>query len=159
MVEFVSGNGETAYDQTRTARLSPRAAGTVVRAFKKVGDPGQQGEVVALVDAAEVGKAKSEFLTALVQVRLRAQTLERTQETFTQGALSERTFRDQVAALSEAKIRLTAAREAMTNLGLPVDDQGLKNVPQDQLADRLRFLGLPGSLIASLDPRTTTGNL
>jgi cobalt-zinc-cadmium efflux system membrane fusion protein len=159
VVEFVTASGETAYDQTRTARLSPRVPGTVIRAFKKVGDPVLQGEVIAVIDAAEVGKTKSEFLTALVQVRLRKQTLERMQELYTSGALSERTLRDQAAALSEATIRLMAAREAMTNLGLPVDVDSLKDVPQEQLADRLRFLGLPGSLLSSLDPKQTTGNL
>jgi cobalt-zinc-cadmium efflux system membrane fusion protein len=159
MVEFVSGNGETAYDQTRTARLSPRVPGTVVRAFKKVGDPVQEGEVVALVDAAEVGKAKSEFLQALVQVRLKTATFQRLEEAHMHGAIPERSYRDMAAALSEAKIRLTTAKEAMTNLGLPVDVESLKDVAQEKLADRLRFLGLPKSLTASLDPKTTTGNL
>ncbi len=159
VVEVVTANGETAYDQTRMARLSPRVPGTLVRAFKKVGDPVQAGEVVALVDAAEVGKAKSEFLQALVQVRLKTETFQRVEETYMHGASPERVYRDTAAALSEAKIRLTAAREAMTNLGLPVDVESLKDVPQEKLADRLRFLGLPPSLTASLDPRTTTGNL
>jgi cobalt-zinc-cadmium efflux system membrane fusion protein len=159
VVESVAGNGETAYDQTRTARLSPRVPGTLVRAFKKVGDPVGEGEVVALVDAAEVGKAKSEFLTALVQVRLKTETFQRLEEASRHGAIPERSYRDMEAALSEAKIRLTTATEAMTNLGLPVDVEGLKDVPQEKLADRLRLLGLPKSLTASLDPRTTTGNL
>jgi cobalt-zinc-cadmium efflux system membrane fusion protein len=66
VVEFVTGNGEITYDQTRTARLSARVPGTVFRAFKKVGDRVREGEVVAVVDAAEVGRAKSEFLHALV---------------------------------------------------------------------------------------------
>jgi cobalt-zinc-cadmium efflux system membrane fusion protein len=159
VVELVSGNGETAYDQTRTARLSPRVPGTVFRAFKKVGDPVEEGEVFALVDAGEVGKAKSELLSALVQVRLKTETFQRLEEGFRNGAIPERSYRDMTAALSEAKIRLTTATEAMTNLGLPVDVQSLKDVPQEKLADRLRFLGLPSSLAASLDPNTTTGNL
>jgi membrane fusion protein, heavy metal efflux system len=157
MVEAVTGNGEVAYDQTRTARLSPRVPGTVFRVYKQAGDRVEKGEVLALVDAAEVGKAKSEFLTALVQVRLRTQTLERMEQA--SGAIPEVSLRNQAAALSEAKIRLTTAKEAMTNLGLPVDVETLKDVPQEKLADRLRFLGLPEPVTASLDPKTTTGNL
>jgi cobalt-zinc-cadmium efflux system membrane fusion protein len=157
VVEFVSANGETAYDQTSTARLSTRVPGTVFRVCKQVGDPVHQGEVLALVDAAEVGKAKAEFLTALVQVRLRAQTLAHMEQSL--AAIPDRMYRDQAAALSEARIRLTTAQEAMTNLGLPVDVDSLKGVPQENLPDRLRFLGLPGSVTACLDPKTTTGNL
>ena len=113
--------------------------------------------MVALVDAAEVGRAKSEFLQALVQVRLRNKNLEAMQAAT--GAIPERSIREMEAALSEAHIRLTTAQEAMTNLGLPVDVESLRAVPQEKLADRLRFLGLPESVTGSLDPKTTTGNL
>ena len=159
VVEAITGNGEIAYDQTATARLSARVPGTVFRVYKQTGDPVKKGEVLALVDAAEVGKAKSEFLTALVQVRLRTGTMERLEEAYQHGAIPEVSYRNQAAAVSEAKIRLTTAQEAMTNLGLPVDVEGLKSVPQEKLADRLRFLGLPESVIGSLDPKKTTGNL
>jgi membrane fusion protein, heavy metal efflux system len=159
VVEAVTGNGEISYDQTRTARLSARVPGTVFRVYKQAGDPVKQGEVLALVDAAEVGKAKSELLQALVQVRVRTKTLERLEEAYKQGAVPERSYRDQAAALSEARIALTTAQEAMTNLGLPVEADSLQEVPQEKLADRLRFLGLPGSLTGSLDPKKTTGNL
>jgi cobalt-zinc-cadmium efflux system membrane fusion protein len=159
VVEFATANGETAYDQTCTARLSPRVPGTVFEVYKQAGDAVKQGEVLALVDAAEVGKAKSDFLQALVRVRLRQETLQRLEKGYRDGAVSEQAYRDYAAASSEAGIRLTTAKEAMTNLGLPVEVDSLVGVPQDQLADRLRFLGLPGSVTASLDPRTTTGNL
>jgi cobalt-zinc-cadmium efflux system membrane fusion protein len=157
VIEAVMGNGELSYDQTRTARLSARVPGTVFRVYKQAGDPVKTGEVLALVDAAEVGKAKSEFLQALVQIRLRMKNLERFHAAA--AAVPERSIRDMEAAVSEADIRLTTAQEAMTNLGLPVDAESLNAVPQAKLADRLRFLGLPRSVIESLDPKKTTGNL
>jgi cobalt-zinc-cadmium efflux system membrane fusion protein len=159
VVEAVSGNGEILHDPTRTARLSARVPGTVFRVYKQAGDAVRQGEVLALVDAAEVGKAKSEFLTALVQLRLKIETLRRYDETFRSGALPESSYRNQAAAVSEARIRLTTSKEAMTNLGLPVDVESLKSVPQEELADRLRFLGLPEVVARSLEPQKTTGNL
>jgi membrane fusion protein, heavy metal efflux system len=159
VTESVTGNGEVAYDQTRMARLSARVPGTVFRVYKQTGDRVAKGELLALVDAVEVGKAKSELLQALVQVRLRTETTQRLEELRAEAAVSEAAYRSQAAALSEARIRLTAAQEAMTNLGLPVDLENLKNVPQEKLADRLRFLGLPESVAAALDPKKTTGNL
>ena len=52
ILETVFANGEITYDPTRVARLSSRAAGTVWRVEKNVGDAVQAGEVLALVDAA-----------------------------------------------------------------------------------------------------------
>ena len=93
VVETVTGNGEITYDQTRTARLSSCVPGSVVRVLKKqAGERVKKREVLALVDAAEVGKAKSESLQALVQVRLRTVTMERMEEAFRRGALPERTY-------------------------------------------------------------------
>jgi membrane fusion protein, heavy metal efflux system len=159
VIEAIIGNGEITYNQTSTARLSARVPGTVFRVFKQAGDPVQKGEVLALVDAAEVGKAKSEFLKALVEVRVGTETLERLADLLTQGAFPLASYKAKEAALSEAKIRLSAAQEAMTNLGLPVEVESLQKVPQEKLADRLRFLGLPESVTGSLDSKKTTGNL
>ncbi|HMF13926.1 MAG TPA: efflux RND transporter periplasmic adaptor subunit [Gemmataceae bacterium] len=159
MVESVAGNGEITYDQTRTARLSSRVPGTVFQVTKRAGDTVKQGEVIALVDAAEVGKAKSEFLQAMLQVRLGGERLQRLEEALGRGAVSEQAYREQVTAVSESRIRLATAREAMVNLGLSVDLDAFQAVPKEKLADRLRFLGLPESTTRSLDPHETTGNL
>src|SRR5439155_16166333 len=62
MVEFIAANGEVTYDQTRVARLSARVPGTVWRVTKQLGERVHQGDLLALVDAVEVGRAKAEFL-------------------------------------------------------------------------------------------------
>ncbi len=64
IAEAISANGEITYDQTRVARLSTRAAGSIWWVAKKVGDAVKEGEVLALVDAGEVGRAKGELLQA-----------------------------------------------------------------------------------------------
>ena len=74
MIEAIVANGEITYDQTRAAHLSTKAPGMVWRVEKQVGEPVAKGDVLALVDAAEVGKAKSDFLQALVQSRLNRRT-------------------------------------------------------------------------------------
>jgi cobalt-zinc-cadmium efflux system membrane fusion protein len=157
VMESVSGNGELIYDQTRTARLSARAPGSVFRALKKVGDPVQRGELVALVDAAEVGKVKAEYQQALVQVRSRTKTLQRWQSS--SSSIPEGQIRELETQISAARIRVASAQQALTNLGLPIDVAKLAKVENDQLNDRLRFLGLPAEMTKLLDPKTTTGNL
>src|SRR5262249_33232947 len=76
VVETIAGNGEVTYDQTRVARLSSRVAGTVWRVDRQVGDLVKQGDILALIDGAEVGKAKADFLHAFAQVDLKTRTLE-----------------------------------------------------------------------------------
>jgi membrane fusion protein, heavy metal efflux system len=159
MIEFVAGNGELVYDQTRTARLSARAPGTVFRVFKRVGDPVRQGEILALVDAADVGKAKAEFLQALVQTRLKSKLMESYQAEAKSGTVSARSVLEVETSLSEARIRLATAQQALVNLGMPVRAEMFATTPDSQLADQLRFLGLPKSIADTLDPQTTTGNL
>ena len=159
MVEFVAGNGELVYDQTRTARLSARAPGTVFRVFKQVGDPVRQGEIIALVDAADVGKAKAEFLQALVQTRLKTKLMDSYQAEAKSGTVSARNVLEVETALSEARIRLTTAQQALVNLGMPVRAESFATTGDAQLADQLRFLGLPKTIADALDPQTTTGNL
>ncbi len=159
VTESVRGPGEVVYDPTRTARLSPRAPGSVFRAFKQIGDRVTAGEVVALIDAAEVGKVKSDFLQALVQVRLLARTVERLQQLEASGSGSAQRRMQAESALSEAGIKLATAGQSLTNLGLPVERDRFESIPDDQLADKLRFLGLPATIAESLDPTTVSGNL
>lgn len=157
VVEAVGGTGEIVYDQARTARLSTRVPGTVFRAYKQVGDRVREGEVVGLVDAAEVGRAKADLLHALVQVRLKQRVVEGLKSSG--GAVPGRTVTEAEAGVSEARIRLTSSQQALTNLGLPVGLEDLERVPEDQLAGKLHFLGLPKSVADALDAKATTGNL
>ncbi|HJT75781.1 MAG TPA: efflux RND transporter periplasmic adaptor subunit [Gemmataceae bacterium] len=157
VVEAISANGEITYDQTRVARLSARVPGTVWYVPKQVGDQVRRGDVLALVDAAEVGKAKAEFLQAITQFRLRSKTYESLRSLST--AVAEQRVREAESALSEAQIRLLGAQQALVNLGLPVDAEDVKELTEKQIAAHVRFLGLPDTLRQSLDPKTTTGNL
>ena len=159
MFEFVAGNGELVYDQTRTARLSARSPGTVFRVLKQVGDPVKEGDVLALVDAAEVGKAKAEFLQALVQTRLKTKLVESFRAEAASGTVSTRNVLEAETSLSEARIRLTTAQQSLVNLGMPVRSESFATTPDAQLADQLRFLGLPKAIADTFDPLTTTGNL
>jgi cobalt-zinc-cadmium efflux system membrane fusion protein len=159
MMEFVAGNGELVYDQIRTARLSARAPGTVFRVFKQVGDPVRQGDILALVDAADVGKAKAEFLQALVQTRLKSKLMQSYQAEAKSGTVAARSVLEVETALSEARIRLATAQQALVNLGMPVRAETFAATTDIQLADQLRFLGLPKIIADTLDPQSTTGNL
>jgi cobalt-zinc-cadmium efflux system membrane fusion protein len=159
LVHAVTAPGAVDYDPGRYARLTARASGTVLRVDKEVGDPVRQGDVLALIDAAEVGRIKADFLQDLAQVRLRAASLEHLQAADRTGSVPDASLRQAQASLREARIRLFNDQQALLNLGLPVRLPDVEKLPDDQLVVRLRLLGLPPAVAAELNPETLTANL
>jgi cobalt-zinc-cadmium efflux system membrane fusion protein len=159
MSHSVVAHGIIDYDRTRMAHLSTRAPGTVWKVYRRVGEPVRKGEILGLVDAAEVGRAKGEFLQALRSLQLKTDNLERQKRADASGAIPERMLRESEAAVAEARIRLFSAQQALANLGLPIRLEQVHSLPDDRLTVYLRFLGLPESITQTLDPLSTTANL
>jgi cobalt-zinc-cadmium efflux system membrane fusion protein len=143
---YVTANAQLAFNQTRYAHLSPRAAGAVWKVLKggNVGQAVGAGEVLALVAAPDVGKAKADFLQALVQVDIRTKILLRLQPVA--GSVPEKQLRDARTALREARIRLLADRQALANFELPVRTDQVSGLSDEEAARHLRLLGLPEDL-------------
>jgi cobalt-zinc-cadmium efflux system membrane fusion protein len=159
MLEAVVANGEVVYDETRMAHLTSRVAGIVWSVNKQVGDRVQNGEVLALVDSADVGRAKGELLQAIAQVRLKQTNLERLRPLANDGIVMGRQFAEAEAAYQEAWIQLQTAHQALVNLGLGVRMDDFANVETDEIARRIQFLGLPSELVSTLDAASATSNL
>jgi membrane fusion protein, heavy metal efflux system len=157
LTRTVTAPGTIVYDQTRLAHLSSRVPGTVWRVEKRVGQPVRKGDVLVVVEAADVGRARGEFLQAVTQVRLKGQALERVKGAAT--ALPERQLREAEAALTEARVRLFSAQQALLNLGLPVHLDELTGLSEQELARRTRFVGLPEGLVRTLDAESTSASL
>jgi len=159
IARYVTANGTIDYEPSRYARLTARATGTVWRLEKEAGDTVHKGEVVALVDAAEVGRAKAEFLQSLAQVRLYTTSVQQLQSLDKSGAVSDRSLREAEAKLREARISLFNNQQALLNLGLPFRLKEVEGLAEDQLVKYLRLLGLPDDLRKQLDSETLTANL
>jgi membrane fusion protein, heavy metal efflux system len=157
--ESLSVNGEITYDQTRFASLSSRLAGTVWRVEKRIGDRVRAGEVLALVEAAEVGRAKAELLQALAEDDLRRKIVSRLTPGSSDGVVAGRELEKAQAEQVQAQARLLCAQQMLANLGLPVDVDELRKLPETTLAERLRLLGLPPAVVARLGTIATTSNL
>jgi cobalt-zinc-cadmium efflux system membrane fusion protein len=63
------------------------------------------------------------------------------------------------AALEEAQVRLVTAQQELANLGLVLELDKVEELSPAAVGTRLRFLGLPESLTASLDSRTPSNLL
>lgn len=158
MVEAIEANGEIVFDPNRVGHLSSRVLGTVALVTKTVGDPVTAGEILALVDASQVGQAKSQLLQAIVQLQLRKSTVERLRPIAISGAVPQKTVIEAEASLQEGEVSLISARQALVNLGFGVTE-GLETKNPEIFADELRFLDVPEALLSSLPTGTKTANL
>jgi cobalt-zinc-cadmium efflux system membrane fusion protein len=159
MAQQVVATGEVDFDPSHYARLSSRVSGTIWRVEKEIGDKVRKGDVLVLIDSAEVGQAKAEFLQDLAQVEVRKQTLEGLQSAASSGAVSDRSVREATTALREARIRLLNDQQRLLNLGLPLRMEEIDKLSEERLARYLRLLGLPDYLRKEVDPETFTANL
>ena len=156
IAEAVEAPGEVAFDPALVTRIGARAPGVVWRVAKKAGDPVAAGEVLALVDAADAGKAKADFQQALAQVRLREKTLAGRRAAA--KVVSVQSVREAEAAVAEAETRLVGAAQALANLDLFVDAADYRGLPLDEVIGRMRLVGVPPGT-PDLDPKTATANL
>lgn len=155
IADAAEATGEVRFDPTLVTHLGPRAAGPVWRVLKKAGDPVEAGEVLALVDAAEAGRAKAEFQTALVQVRLREKTLAGLQAAA--KVVPAQSVREAEAALAAAETRMLAASQALANLDLAMKPEDYRRLPLEAVVERMRLLGVEG--VPGLDPKAASANL
>jgi cobalt-zinc-cadmium efflux system membrane fusion protein len=151
----IQATAEIAFDPTRVARLSARLSGVVLQVQKRLGDHVSAGDVVMVIEAAEVGKAKSELMKGLadqsaaqaVAVRVRASTKA--------GFRTTAELQEAEARLRSAEVAMFDAEQALLNLGLPVSVKQLVELEPEDLAAALRKLGLPQSITAE----STSANL
>ena len=105
-------------DTDRIARVPARVVGTVAEMRKRLGDPVQRGEVVAVLDSREVADAKSEYLTGMVKADLEKINFERQQSLWDKRISAEATFLTAKAVYAEAALRQDLARQKLSALGL-----------------------------------------
>jgi cobalt-zinc-cadmium efflux system membrane fusion protein len=166
--ETVPASGEIVYEQPRVAPIAASVAGRVWHLTDKsrLGAEVQRGDVLALLDAAEVGKAKAEFLQAYAQTSLKNQALENLKkldrdlrEVNKDAGVPEVRLQEADFAVREARIRLLGAQQALVNLGLPIHLDSLAGTSPEELARRIHFFGIPEAIASRLDPKTTSANL
>jgi cobalt-zinc-cadmium efflux system membrane fusion protein len=157
MAQYVTANGALDYEPGRYAQLAARAPGTIWEMYKVMGEAVHQGEVLALIESAEVGKAKADLLQSLAQVDVRTRTLQRLKSAG--ASVAEGTLREAEEAEREARLRLYTSHQHLLNLGLAFRLEDLAGLPEKQQMDHLRILGLPEKLRAAGAADTLTANL
>jgi membrane fusion protein, heavy metal efflux system len=137
-VEIVA-HGELQQDPLAMAKVSPRVGGVFIALDKQLGDPVLAGELMALIESSDVGKAKTEYLAAKVALDSR----EREYNLLSPGSSSQASIVKADAAVRAARAAVATARQAIANLALPLPTADEERVPEDVFARRLALLGIP----------------
>ncbi|MDX1926546.1 MAG: efflux RND transporter periplasmic adaptor subunit [Pirellulaceae bacterium] len=157
IVESVHGSGAIVYDPTRLASLASRAKGSVVTVRKNVGDRVTRGDVLAIIDAAEVGNLKTSLMRSLAEERLQARNVERLSEA--KDAIPGSLLINAQASLSKARADVLSSEQSLRNLGLQVQLDELSSMTESQILNRLRFIGIPETLAREINSQSDTSNL
>jgi cobalt-zinc-cadmium efflux system membrane fusion protein len=106
----------------RQARVGSRIAGRVVALRARVGDRVSPGQVLAVVDSPELGRARADFLAALAEANLARETAERKKALFQERISAEREWREADAEAIRARAERDAAENRLHALGVGDED-------------------------------------
>jgi cobalt-zinc-cadmium efflux system membrane fusion protein len=138
---------EVEFNENRMARITPLAGGIVHEVRHDVGDHVEAGEVLVLLHSAEVAKAKSNYLVALVDQDIRQETFEREKRLKEQRVSAEQDFLDAQAAHRTARLAVSNLRQRLLNLGLTPAEVSRIEREQDASADLQIRAPFSGTLV------------
>lgn len=111
-------NAEIAYDGNRYARISALVPGLVAALHKEPGDSVAPGEALATIMSTHLGAAKASYLQAAAAVELWQGNHAREKDLLDRGVSTERDMLEAETRLTESRISLSEAEQALISFGL-----------------------------------------
>ena len=108
----------------RIARVAVRLSGTVAELRKKIGDPTEKGEVLAILESREVADAKSEYLAARLTNELQQELFERDKVLWDKKVATEQQYLRSRNLAAQARMRADITRQKLFALGLTDSEIG-----------------------------------
>ncbi len=105
--------GEIALNAEALAHVGPRVAGTVRSVAKKLGDTVKKGDVLAVLDSADVAQMQGEVQAARERLKLAEAEFERKQKLYDENITSQKDYFAAKQAYAEAKVALRSAQRAL----------------------------------------------
>lgn len=141
----------------RIARVAVRLLGTVAELRKRVGDPVQAGEVIAVIESREVADAKSDYLGARLLFELQQKLFNRSKTLFEGKVVSENEYLRAEVTFQDARVKYEAARQKLFALSLTA--QQIEALPQ-QPGETLRLQELRAPIAGRVaERRVEVGSL
>jgi cobalt-zinc-cadmium efflux system membrane fusion protein len=131
---FVPGTIVPAGD--RIGRVAVRLLGTVAKLRKRLGDPVEQNEVVAVIESREVADAKSEYLATRVTDELQQTLFARATSLWQGKVVTENDYLRARASAQDARVKFDSARQKLFTLGL--SEEQIADLPNQPAASLRR---------------------
>ncbi len=110
--------GRVAFNENRLAHVGPRTEGRVTEVRADLGASLSSGQVVAILDSVELGRARADFLSARADLKVARAELMRKEALLTKKIASEAEALAAGAAFEQARAHASAAAETLRVLGL-----------------------------------------
>lgn len=125
--EAVNLLGELSVDERSYAEIGVPVASRAIRLLAAPGDSVKEGQVLMDLQSPEIGRARSDYLSAQARAGLANAALERKRDLAKERIVPAREVQEAEAAAGEAAAAVRAASAALTSLGLTPpgpDEQG-----------------------------------
>lgn len=105
-------------DETRLARVGAPVAGRIVELSAREGDRVRRGQVLAVLNSAELSTAQLALLKAISQRGLAARAVARAQQLYEDDVIGAAELQRRQAELAQAEAEVNAARDQLKVLGM-----------------------------------------
>ncbi|WP_406695643.1 efflux RND transporter periplasmic adaptor subunit [Singulisphaera sp. Ch08] len=119
-------NAATAFDANRYAEITPRVTGFLREARLDLGQKVKAGEVLAIVDSAEVSTAKTQYIAGKDAVRLAEDIYGRISKLLSTNAIAAKEGPVALSALNQARASMLSAEQRLRNFRF--DDDALAEI-------------------------------
>ncbi|MEW6659233.1 MAG: efflux RND transporter periplasmic adaptor subunit [Thermodesulfobacteriota bacterium] len=118
LTDKVQLNGELVFNEEKTARVSSRLAGRVVKIAADYGAEVKKGDTLAVIDSVELGQAQNSFLQAAASYRVAQKAYERARLLWQEKAISQAEFQERQAKFELATSERNYAENRLHLMGL-----------------------------------------
>ena len=132
--------GELHVDENAYAEIGSPVPARVIAVLVSSGQSISHGQALITLQSAELGKARSELITADANLQLARQTLERRRRLWGERIVAQREVQEAEATASSAEAEVRAARAELRSLGVSVDTDD--NLDSSQFTVRSPISGL-----------------
>ena len=131
----LSCNAETAFAGRRSVEVLARVDGIVREVRVELSQVVKRGDVLAVIDSATVGSAKTQYRTAQANLDLAQTTYDRVRKLAEREILAGKSELEAITALTAAKNNLLEAEQRLRNFGFESHD--LAKIAAEKSADNL----------------------
>ncbi|WP_303832159.1 efflux RND transporter periplasmic adaptor subunit [Asticcacaulis taihuensis] len=107
------------------AALTARAAGSISRIYKRLGDPVKAGEALALIESRDAGQIAAERTTAIARARVAQANLTREKSLLDQGVSARVDYEQAQAEAAAAQAEVSRTQSAATAARITSDGHGV----------------------------------